>query len=493
MNRRERRAKDPNVNIRKDKYLNSKGDKIGSGSSNSKNSSGGGWGLGNPNSIPATGQRPTINPFAIPKSAGLTITSQTFPSNYFVEWNLATWRAACDQAVKMGYTMSYATLVDWVYECSPFVQSLFGDLESPIGSIPYLAVDSNENEYTDWTSELCNKTWHYDLRKLIGVDSYMNGFTGLNFDPIKGQVYKYPMQDIDPLNRMLRSSTFSFYDGVNFDDFSNLLFVQPFTANARFLGKMQAIARSFIQMNQNSNNWLNAGRRLAFPLMAVGYPQADSALDSDGNSFNPYKLQAENIAANIDPSQAVVFPYTIDEKGNIIKSIQVEYEQPGSSSNAHNIYRDFNEDEKNNIRQNILGGTLTSSAGQYGTKALGEVHGDKLEKVILDRISYITTVLNNDWLPKMRTFYKNMPHDLKLKPNLIKQLPIEQIEKLANVLQMSGKRLTDKFFVSNGLISDYFEDAPPSINDTEDYEDDESVFMAAIPRKNQKPVKKKFL
>jgi len=76
-------------------------------------STGGGYGDGNKISRPASGMAPGVNPFMIPKSSGLNIITQAFPDNYYVEWDLSTWRAACDQAQKMGYPISYAALVNW--------------------------------------------------------------------------------------------------------------------------------------------------------------------------------------------------------------------------------------------------------------------------------------------------------------------------------------------------------------------------------------------
>ena len=119
--------------------------------------SSGGWGVGGKGKQ-ATGQSPQVNPFIIPKSSGLNVFSQTYPSNYFVEWNLSTWRSACDQAMKMGYTLSYATLVNWAFECSPFIQSLFEAMGSALGRIPVFMVDKKGNKLDDWTKELDRKS-----------------------------------------------------------------------------------------------------------------------------------------------------------------------------------------------------------------------------------------------------------------------------------------------------------------------------------------------
>jgi hypothetical protein len=94
MSRKERRANDPNIQAKKEQF-EKQASPLGdipsmTGSVWDKGGQGGGWGLGNPNAKPATGQQPAVNPFMIPKAAGLTITSQTYPNNYYVEWNLSS-------------------------------------------------------------------------------------------------------------------------------------------------------------------------------------------------------------------------------------------------------------------------------------------------------------------------------------------------------------------------------------------------------------------
>jgi hypothetical protein len=226
-------------------------------------STGGGYGDGNRVSRPASGNHPGVNPFMIPKATGLNLISQMFPDNYWVEWDLSTWRTACDQAQKMGYPISYASLVAWAFEASPFIQSLFQEIGDGIIQIPCYLVDEKGNKNEIWTNEICDKSWFKDLRK-EACWADMWGFTGLNIDPLNNKIYKYPQQQLDPINRMLRQSTYNFSDGMDFASTVNLLFIQPSTSYERFLGKMQPITRSFIQINQNSINWVQAGRRLAF-------------------------------------------------------------------------------------------------------------------------------------------------------------------------------------------------------------------------------------
>jgi hypothetical protein len=492
MGRNDRRRNDPEVQKRREAHLAGVGSSSPIPSGKGGSGTSGGWGVGNTKTQPATGNRPAVNPFMTPKGAGLNIISQTFPSNYYVSWDLSAWRSACDQAVKMGYTMALATMYSWTFESSPFIQSLFRALGSPIGKIPFLFVDEKGKELPEWTDELCNKSWQKELRKEIALAHFW-GFSGLNIDPVNGKIYKYPQQDIDPINRLLKASTYSFNDGANFSDHENLLYVQPTTSYEGFLGWLQPITRSFIQMNQVKNNWSAASRRLAFPLMTVGYPQNDGAVDqATGIETNPYKTQAENVIANGDPSKGLVYPYTLDHNGHIVKALNIEFEKTGTNAKAHEIFKDFNEDEKNEIREMILGGTLNSSTAKSGSRALGEVHGDKLETIILDLTEFVETYLNDEYLKKIKKFYKNFPNG-KFVANKAKQLSIEDITSLASVLQESGKRFTDSFFEANGLAREFFEDAPVPTGKPFQNDDDEDELSAVIASKSLLGLKKKFL
>jgi hypothetical protein len=499
MSRRDRRATDPEIQKKKEEFQKQASSVLGdipsmTGSVWDKGGQGGGWGLGNPNAKPATGQQPSVNPFLIPKAAGLTITSQTYPNNYYVEWNLSTWRAVCDQVVKMGYTYPYATLVSWVFECSPFIQSLFRALGAAMGRVPFQIVDKKGNVLQDWTKELCQKPYQKEMDKEI-LFSHFWGFTGLNFDPLKGQVYKYPIQDIDPINRMLRNSTFAFYDGAKFDDYANLMYIQPSCSQESFLGWMQPIARSFIQMNLNKNSWVGAGKRLAFPMLAVGYPQADGALDPvTQETVNPYRVQAENIASNIDPSKGIVFPYTLDERGNIIRSVEVEFEKPGTSASAHNIFKDFNESEKDEIREMILGGTLTASAGAVGSRALGEVQERKFESVIDDLLVWILAYKNETQLPKLLQFYKNAPDGISFAIDQTKEWSLEEMKLLSDIVTQNGKKLSNNFFEAAGIPPDFLEDAPAPAQLSPaslSADDDNNEYAIAQPKRALFGVKKK--
>lgn len=420
---------------------------------------GAGWAVGGKHQIPASGQHPAVNPFLIPKASGINVISQTYPSNYFVEWDLATHRIACDRAIKQGFTPDIATLYSWCYESSPFVQSMFRTIETAINSIPFYYCDEKGNPLDEWTQELCGKPWQMELRREMAF-SFFWGFSGLNFDPINELLYKYPMQDIDPLNRMLRQNTYSFYDGVFFDQNDNLLFLQPNTNYEGFLGWMQAITRQFIQMNLNDMNWIAAGKKLAFPVFVLGYPESSSSIDrTTGLQYNPYRDEAEKIASEIGPGKAVVTPFVRLPNGEIQKNIEIQFEQTGASQKAHSIYLDFNETKKNEIRELILGGTLTADVGNSGSRALGEVQERKLRTFLKSVIEYVVAQHNSTYKKKIGRFYKNMPKG-KFEIDRAQQLSIEEIVAWSGVVQANGKRLTTKFFEDNGFPADYLEDAP---------------------------------
>lgn len=439
------------------------GTQSGGGYQGGESPNAGGYGVGLPGSTPASGQGPASNPFYIPKATGLTHISQTYPSNYYVEWNITTWRYACDQAIKMGYTMSYATLTSWAFESSAFVQMLFEKLGDALDEVEFFVVDAKGEKIDDLTLEFCAKRWQYELRREI-LYSYFWGFSGLNFDPYAEKVYKYPMQEIDPINRMLKASTFAFYDGFNFGDVPNLMFVQPSTNYEKFLGWMQPITRAFIQMNMTKSNWVNAGRRLAFPVMTVGYPQNDMSVDPMGTNaqINRFKVQAEEIAANIDPSKGFVFPYTLNGKGEVQKAIDIDFAEPKAGQNMYKIYSEFNDDEKNEIRELILGGTLSSTGSKSGSgsRSLGEVHERMFKQVIKSKIEFVLSELNSNFLPKISLFYKNLPKGMKFEINRTTQYTLEEMTSLSQVMTANGQRLTPDFFIAMGLNPEFFEEAP---------------------------------
>jgi hypothetical protein len=422
---------------------------------------GGGWGLpGDKGAQPATGTAPAVNPFVLPKAAGISQISQVFPTNFYIEWTLSGWRNACDTAMNMGYALNYSTLVMWAFECSPFIQSLFTKWGDAIDGTQFFVVDKKGNQLPEATKALCEQPWQMQLRKEI-LFSYFWGFSGLNFDPAAGKIYKYPMQNIDPINRLLKENTFSFYDGVSFADTDNLLFVQPNSSYESFLGLMQPITRSFIMMNMATINWLQAGRRLAFPILALGYPQASSAIEN-GVQINPLKLQAEEIAATIDPSKAVVYPYTINPAGEVQKSIEIDFEQPGGSNNMFKIYSEFNDDYKNEIRELVLGGTLSSSGSKSGSgsRSLGEVHERMFKQVIKSKLVYVLAVLNGEYKTKISKFYKGLPDGWSFEYNKAEQFTLEEMTSLSGVLNANSKQLTNEFFEANGVNPDFFQDAP---------------------------------
>jgi hypothetical protein len=441
---------------------------------------GGGYGQGNTNTKPASGMQPGVNPFMLPKASGLNVISQLYPDSYYTVWDLSTWRAACDQAQRQGYPVSYAALVNWTFEASTFIQSLFNQYGDGISRMPCYLVDEKGNKNDIWTEEICNKKWFLDLRKEI-VWSNFWGFTGINIDPLNNKIYKYSMSQIDPINRFLRESTYNFNNGLSFKETPNLLFVQPSTSYERFLGWMQPITREFIMMNKNSLNWIQAGARLAFPLLKIGYPANNNTMEDPGNLVSAFRAEAEAYAENVDPSKTLVSPYIIDKDGNRIFALDIDSKDTGAKQNAHKIYQEFNQDQKNDIRELVFGGTLTSSAGKFGTKGLGQVHENKLKSALEARNEEVLSVLNDetDFLWKIRKFYKNFPDNLHFDTNRTKEFDINEVTDLSNSVKNQGLRLTKKFYIKYGLDEEDIEDAPepvsPGFGNANNIQDDEEL------------------
>ncbi len=456
---------------------------------------GGGYGQGNVVSKPATGFSPNVSPFILPKQTGLNVISKSFPNNYFVEWDINSWRASCDQAIKMGYPISYAALVSWAFESSPFIQSLFNALGYGISKVPIYMVDSKGNRLDQWTKEICGAKWFIELRKEI-LFSHFWGFTGINFDPVNNKTYKYPMQQIDPINRMLRENTYNFTDGMDFFSTPNLLFVQPSTNYESFLGWMQPITRMFIMQNMNSMNWIQAGKRLAFPLLQISYPGVDNSNDYQNNTNNEYRNEAEQYAANIDPSKTLLSPYIVNMEGKIEEALKIQSHDSTAKAGMHKVFQEFNADAQNEIHQMILGGSLTATTGKNGSKGVGDVHADKLEVVLNALNDEILSVLNDesDFKRKIQYFYKNFPKDFCFDINRTKEFKIEELEKISDSVTKNGLQLTPKFFVKFGLDNEDLQVAPnplPKMNNEDSEDTDLHVSIAS--QKSVLGLKKKVL
>ena len=425
--------------------------------------SSGGYGMPEVINKPASGSQPKQNPFIIPKSTGLNIVSQSFPNQYYVDWSPEMWRMACNQCTQQGWPISIAAMYVWCFQRSPFVQSLFKTWGRSLDQIPFFCMDKKGNPYDDWTKELCGKFWHKGLRREI-LFSLFWGFSGLNIDFVKGKVYKYPMQQLDNINRMLRTSTFDLGNGMSFDQTPNLLWVQSSSNDEDMLGMMQVIAVSFIEMNMFDNNWLQAGRRLAFPILKFGYPQDDTVIDPTTNQeVNSMRDQATLMAQNVDPSQAMVIPYIRNKTtGEIESSLQVDFEATKSGNNMYKMYSDFDAMRKEEIMQLVYGGILTATTGKNGNRSLGEVHEKKFDAVMMSAAEFVESVLNGDYLAKLKQVYNNIPDDLTFNYDRSKKWTLEEIEQLSNVLFQSGMQFTPDFFEEYGLSPDFIQPAPPA-------------------------------
>lgn len=460
------------------------GNTTGFGNITGNGKGGGGFGTVQPGTRTATGS-PIVNPFFIPKQSGLNVGSWVYPSQYLVPWDTTRVRLACDQVTKMGYTQDYATLTSWVYEKSAFVQSLFLKLGAAMDRVPFYIVDKKGEEIPGLTDALCNQQWQIQLRREI-LYAHFWGFTMLNFDPVEGECYKYPMQQIDPINRMLKANTFAFYDGAMADDYPNLLYIQPSNNYEAFCGWMQPIAFAFVEMNENNDNQLAAGRRAAYSSTVVYYPQDDGSVDPVTNlPRNDYKQQAIDISTNMNPKVGLVAPYVLNDKNEMQKSIVLESEKNGNSAQAYKIYSDLNERYEGHIQTLIFGRSLTGgSGGKSGNRALGEVEERAMDDRVAELMPFILSTLNNKFKTKISQLYDGLPNinNWDYSYNHAKQLTIADIQVLGATFNANGYKLTPKFFEEQGGMSpDFFEPMPQPETDTLVKPD--ATFQMAVKKK----------
>lgn len=407
--------------------------------------------------IKASGHSPSVNPFMLPKEMGLNVFTNTFPSNYYQNWDISTWRMACEQARNQGLPIQYAAMCKFVIESSTFIQGIIREITVAVETSKIFLEDENGDINEEATEEICKQRWFIDMTKEIAMANFY-GFVGLNIDFFNNKCYRYPMQNIDPINQFLRESTYNTGDGLNFSDHPNMFFVQPSATEEFFLGWMQPISKSFIYMNKQLKNWNAYGTKTAVPQATIGYPAGDVRTDENGIEYNPRKQEAEQIARTMSPEEAVVYPYTIDGGGNIVKAIEVGFESSNSGASQHQTYKDFNAELKEEILQMITLSTLSSNAGKHGSQSLGVVHERKIEMVHEAIQEQIIAYLNDDYFKnKLGVFYKNI-EKFTFSRNRIKKFNIDEVEKISNVMNNNGLKLSKEFFQNVGVPIDMIEE-----------------------------------
>jgi hypothetical protein len=142
----------------------------------------------------------------------------------------------------------------------------------------------------------------------------------------------------------------------------------------------------------------------------------------------------------------------------------------------------------------IFGGTLTSSAGKFGTKGLGDVHADKLQVALAARNDEVLDILNDttDFRWKLKKFYPNLPDNLHFDTNRTKEYTIDEIKMLSDSVTENGQKLTKRFFTKFGLEEEDIEDMPIPVK-TGNFESDDSTMSVTIakPERGLFGVKKK--
>ena len=116
----------------------------------------------------------------------------------------------------------------------------------------------------------------------------------------------------------------------------------------------------------------------------------------------------------------------------------------------YKIYSEFNDDMKNEIRELILGGTLSSSGSKSGSgsRSLGEVHERMFKQVVKSKMRKVLSILNGDFIPKISKFYdKSLPKAWRYDVNKSEQMTIEEkIQFWREVMHYAKDRGVDVYF-----------------------------------------------
>ena len=400
---------------------------------------------------------------------------QTYPMTRYIDYTERDWRIASDRLINNGQGQMWDTIVTWMLSSSSFVQTLVERRLTPILSTRFVLVDK-DGEVDEELTESINKRWFKSWIESAAM-AIFQGYSAGVFDPKMNKTERYPIAVIDPFNRALKHNPFELNGQERFADYSNLFYVQYSSQHQTMLGLFQPLVKEYIGISITLRNWLASGTRQAFPMTQVGYKSAvvtnqvtNEQDEEELQQVNQNKATAEYIADNIDPTVAIVTPFSIDDKGNQVYDVDVRQTEHHSSDNAYKTYADYINEAEIRMINLVLGSQLTMKEGT--SRALGEVH-ERVSKTYAERdVEWMLDILNNELKPKL-----NIPEDHYFSQDSTTALTLDDAQKLSTIVNENGKQLTQDFFTQIGLPDNFYEDKvglpvpPVAVKDNDTDED----------------------
>jgi len=218
--------------------------------------------------------------------------------------------------------------------------------------------------------------WMKKLREEIVLAQFW-GFTLLQFyTDEEGDIrfYSVPRKHYDPIRqRLLRHQTDT--EGTPISEFPNMLFV----GSERELGILSQILVAILYKRNNYADWAKYCELYAIPIQEYTYNAGDE------ETRRQLLLDARNRGNN------AVYIHPAESNFKFVES--------NAKSGTSELFKDFTEYWDQQIAVRVLGNTLTTSASDTGTQALGTVHKAVEEELNEDDCNTVLDVLNYYMIP----------------------------------------------------------------------------------------------
>ena len=218
--------------------------------------------------------------------------------------------------------------------------------------------------------------WMKKLREEIVLAQFW-GFTLLQFytdDEGDIRFYSVPRKHYDPVTqRLLRHQTDT--EGTPISEFPNMLFV----GSERELGILSQILVAVLYKRNNYADWAKYCELYAIPIQEYTYNAGDE------ETRRQLLLDARNRGNN------AVYIHPAESNFKFVES--------SAKSGTSELFKDFTEYWDQQIAVRVLGNTLTTSASETGTQALGTVHKAVEEELNEDDCNTVLDVLNYYMIP----------------------------------------------------------------------------------------------
>lgn len=411
---------------------------------------------------------------------------ESYPMTRYLDYTERDWRFAVDSIVNNGMGMNWGTMVTWALSQSTFLRSLINRRIDPLLEHNYVVKDQADN-VVERFSDVLDSQWFKEIVKSIGL-SIFYGYTAGGFDPKTKNVFRYPIELIDPFNESLKENPYRTEGDTRFNDYSDLFFVKYFDERQTMLGLLEPLIYDYIGMAMARRNWLASGARYAFPMLMVGYngdaTEFENYTDENGEvqqrEVNRNKETAIHIARNLDPTVGLASPFHLNENGIPVYDVDVKQTEMTAKERGFETYKSFIDDTEQRMMNLVLGASLTMDEGH--SRSLGEVHERVTDSIHEKDLKMVVETLNDVFLPKL-----NIPDGMRFDVEDVSSITLDDAVKISTVAAQNGQKLTVDFFDAIGVPDNFLQDVPTVKIESEAKEQPEKNFFKRLFAKHSTP------